>query len=368
VPCEPFDFLVVIPTCRRPRLLGAAIASAVGQVGATKIVIVVDDCPDGSAEPVVRDFRGAGVIYLRNPAPTDGWPGSVRNRGFEASRDLGLSARFVHFLDDDDLVPDDHYRRVKQAFGEHPDVGVVFGAIQSFCEFSDDPVRRRAQEQRFACDRRWRANAARVARIYEALGSALKAPRLTQWLYALQAMCGPELFLCSGGVIRHEHVLRLGGFDPRYRLMEDYEFYTRAMRSFGAHFLGEVSALYRFGGSDSLWAPQGLDATAELARADEISRALRLRKRAIRAEVGNDLAFLVLTMIYRLAIGPLVYGLGAPGALLRSAGRMTSPRRRRLRTRPSQSAKHVGVERIVLRHDLIGALAPVNVRSRIVAG
>jgi glycosyltransferase involved in cell wall biosynthesis len=339
---EPFDFLVVIPTFRRPRLLSVAIESALGQVGSTKIVVVVDDCPDGSARSVVRDFADAGVVYLRNPHPTGGWPGEVRNFGFEASRQMGLGARFVHFLDDDDTVPDGCYRRVNQAFAERPDEGVVFGAIESLCELSPDPVQRKAQQASFACDQKWRANAARVARAYEALGSALKAPRLTQWLFAVHATCGPELFLCSGGFIRYELAVRLGGFDPAFRLMEDYEFYTRAIRSSGAHFLDEVTSLYRFGGPDSLWGPQGLDLRAERVRADEIARTLQSRKEAIRAEVGY-LAFLVRTVAWRLAIGPLAYRLHLVGAL----ARWVSSRR------PHQPAERVA-QRAVLGRGGIG--------------
>ncbi|HEY1313086.1 MAG TPA: glycosyltransferase, partial [Steroidobacteraceae bacterium] len=102
------DFLVIVPTYRRPEFLAAALRSALSQSGVSKQIIVVDDCPDGSAGPIVASLDPA-IIYLKNPHPSSGWPARVRNYGFDTSLQMGIRARFVHFLDDDDTVPDGHY-------------------------------------------------------------------------------------------------------------------------------------------------------------------------------------------------------------------------------------------------------------------
>src|SRR5207245_6910763 len=67
------------------------------------------------------------VSYLRNPHPTGGVPSVVRNLAWP--RTLGT---FVHFLDDDDIVPEGHYAAVKAAFQRHAEVGLVFGRIAPF--------------------------------------------------------------------------------------------------------------------------------------------------------------------------------------------------------------------------------------------
>ena len=68
-----------------------------------------------------------GVRYQRNPHPTGGVPGVVRNLGWPQAQ-----GRFVHFLDDDDIVPAGYYAAVGAAFAARPDIGLVFGRIEPF--------------------------------------------------------------------------------------------------------------------------------------------------------------------------------------------------------------------------------------------
>jgi GT2 family glycosyltransferase len=81
----PIDICVVIPTFRRPGLLGKALASVLNQTGVTIEVLVVDDCPGGSAREIVEAVRDPRVAYIRNPRPTGGghpscatWVGCAR--------------------------------------------------------------------------------------------------------------------------------------------------------------------------------------------------------------------------------------------------------------------------------------------------
>jgi glycosyltransferase involved in cell wall biosynthesis len=121
------DFSVVIPTYRRRNELLEAIASVFQQTEVTLEILVVDDCPDGSAREVVESLYDERITYLRNPRPTGGRPSIVRNLGWPRA-----TGTFVHFLDDDDIVPEGHYAAVKAAFERHPDVGLVFGRIEPF--------------------------------------------------------------------------------------------------------------------------------------------------------------------------------------------------------------------------------------------
>jgi glycosyltransferase involved in cell wall biosynthesis len=120
----PVDFSVVIPTFRRPKQLEEAIASVLGQTGVAVEIIVVDDSPEGSARAVVEGVADGRVQYLKNPTPTGGSPSAVRNMGWPIAQ-----GAFIHFLDDDDIVPDGHYAGVKKIFMDHAEVGAVFGCI-----------------------------------------------------------------------------------------------------------------------------------------------------------------------------------------------------------------------------------------------
>ncbi|WP_161491817.1 glycosyltransferase family A protein [Bradyrhizobium centrolobii] len=121
---KPIDFTVVIPTFRRPAELREAISSVLAQSEVEIEIIVVDDSPERSAESVIASINDARVAYLANPNPSGGFPSAVRNLGWPSGR-----GDFVHFLDDDDVIPPGHYAAVKHAFAKHPNVGVVFCRI-----------------------------------------------------------------------------------------------------------------------------------------------------------------------------------------------------------------------------------------------
>src|SRR5918911_2234415 len=95
---EP-DISIVIPTFRREVELLEAVRSALGQPQVTVEVIVVDDSGDGSAEGPVASLGDERVRYVRRTTPSGGVPALARNEGWALA-----SGRYVHFLDDDDLL------------------------------------------------------------------------------------------------------------------------------------------------------------------------------------------------------------------------------------------------------------------------
>jgi glycosyltransferase involved in cell wall biosynthesis len=226
------DVSVVIPTFRRPALLREAIASVRAQKGAEVELIVVDDSPEGSAEAVAGEFADS-VQYLKNSRPTGGFPSMVRNLGWPLAR-----GRFVHFLDDDDRVPEGHYAAAMAAFETHPGVGVVFGRIEPF---GDAPEAQMHRERAFF------RGAARRAAVCGRLG-----PRLG---FAAGMIFNKTLLVCGAALIRRDCVQRLGGFDPEIGVGEDVDFFGRAMREFGACFLDRTTLHYRIGSPSLMHAP-----------------------------------------------------------------------------------------------------------------
>ena len=220
------DFSAVIPTFRRPVELTEALKSVLSQEGVNVEAIVVDDSPEGSSRAVVEALNDSRITYIQNPEPTGGNPAFVRNMGWPKA-----TGSFVHFLDDDDVVPVGHYQRAKAAFLAHPEVGVVFGTSSPSAK-----TRRRSSPSASTSRTRCIAHENQLA-------SARGSPtRRTCYFQA-------TMIVCSSCQVRRECVEILGGFDNDARLVEDVEFYARAMRRFGVHFMEEVVLRYRIGAS-----------------------------------------------------------------------------------------------------------------------
>jgi glycosyltransferase involved in cell wall biosynthesis len=227
------DVSVVIPTFRRPLELADAIRSVLGQSGVSFEVIVVDDSPEGSAEQTVAALRDQRITYVKNPAPTGGRPSVVRNLGWPLAR-----GSFVHFLDDDDIVTEGYYAAVKVAFAAHPDIGMIYGRIEPFGDRPADQLER---------EREYFADAARK--------SAASARQGGRWALVARMLFGKALLVCSASVVRRECVVRLKGFDPKIRLMEDADFHVRAMRECGVLFLDRTAVRYRIGSPSLMHSP-----------------------------------------------------------------------------------------------------------------
>jgi glycosyltransferase involved in cell wall biosynthesis len=256
--------------------LAEALGSVLSQKGATVEVIVVDDCPAGSAREVA-EATGSCVRYFKNPQPTGGVPSVVRNLGWRHAE-----GRFVHFLDDDDLAPAGHYSAVKQALESRPEIGVVFGRVEPF---GDCPADQLAHERRFFMDAARRAaNCARFG---------------PKWAFAGQMLFDRTLLVCSACVIRRECVEALGGFDPEIRLMEDSDFFLRAVRQFGAHFIEQTVLHYRIGSPSLL---HGLDPDPSR-RAEQMRGRRRMQAKYLEERGALEFALLALLTRAVLPVG-----------------------------------------------------------------
>ena len=219
------DVSVIIPTFRRQRELIEAIDSVRRQTDVTLQIIVVDDCPDGSARHVVENMKDHRVNYVRNDSPSGGMPSRVRNLGWPVAQ-----GTYVHFLDDDDMVCDGHYSVAKEIFLSKPDIGMVFGRIEPFGDCPPDQLDH---------ERRYFTKAARSAEKCSLFGS--------RWAFCAHMLFNNALLVCSASIVRRECIANLFGFDETIKLMEDAEFHVRVMRQFGVYFLDEIVAYYRIG-------------------------------------------------------------------------------------------------------------------------
>jgi len=299
------DFLVIIPTYRRASLL-EAVESALNQSHVTVRIVVVDDCPDGSAQPQIGQLNDPRVTYLKNPKPTGGRPSVVRNLGFDYAAAHGIEGAIVHFLDDDDIVPAGRYALIRKAFAQHKNIGVIFGIVEPFAVLSDEEGTRALQEQHLTKERRFFTEAADTASACVRIGAAAKVPLITQWLFASQAMFGRTLFICSAAAIRRECVETLGGFDTSIRLMEDWEFYARAIQRFGAYFTGDISIKYRVANLEKSLMHAVVQPDEERIReGNEIDEAIRWKQDKLRKQLGN-IPFNVGRILHKAVTKPLL--------------------------------------------------------------
>ncbi|MEP6915245.1 MAG: glycosyltransferase [Acidobacteriota bacterium] len=221
---DVIDVSVVIATYRRPAELVEAARSALDQHGPSLEVLIVDDCPGGSAFPAVQALRDERITYFQMKHPTGGSPATVRNAAWPLAR-----GRFVHFLDDGDIVPVGHYDAATRAFEGDPGAGVVFGQIEPFG--TDESALRRERQYFERAHRR-------------AIACQRFGPR---WALAATMLFDPAPFVCSAAMIRRECISPINGFDAEVALVDDVDFYSRAIRRFGASVIDHTTLLRRTG-------------------------------------------------------------------------------------------------------------------------
>jgi glycosyltransferase involved in cell wall biosynthesis len=217
------DVTVIIPTFRRPELLPQAIASALSQEGVSLEVCVVDDSPEGSARDVALGLRDPRVTYRKLHAPSNGRPAIVRNDAWPTAR-----GRYVHFLDDDDIVVAGAYRAHVRALDAPPNLArfMSFGCIEPF---GADPEAVRL-EALF-----WRGGADRARR----------AATLGRLGFVAAMLFDHAVLQNSACMVRTSALREIGGFDPLMPLQEDTEMHARGTRLRGCVFIDRTVVRYR---------------------------------------------------------------------------------------------------------------------------
>jgi glycosyltransferase involved in cell wall biosynthesis len=219
------DISVIIPTYRRPAELDEALRSVLRQDGVTLELIVVDDSAEGSAESVVNALGDPRISYVRNRPPSGGRPAGPRNLGASLA-----SGELVHFMDDDDHVPAGHYAEAAAFFRASPNVDVLFGRVLPFG----------ADEAQVAAEAAYFADAARRARRCGRLGRIAG-----RWAFAASMLFRPAMLVCGAAILRRSCIAAIDGFDLGLPLVEDVDFYARAVRRFDVRFVDRPTLHYR---------------------------------------------------------------------------------------------------------------------------
>jgi glycosyltransferase involved in cell wall biosynthesis len=219
------DVTVIIPTFRRPDQVVEAIRSALSQEGVTLEVHVLDDSPEGSARDAVESIGDPRVAYTKRKTPSQGRPALVRNEAWPTAR-----GRYVHFLDDDDLVVPGAYRVHVDTLDANPRSSMSFGRIEPF---GNDPAAV-ATEKTF-----WDGGAERARRAMR-LG-----PFVGRFVLVATMLFDGAMFQNSACMVRKSALDDIGGFDVFMPVQEDTEMHARGTRLHGCSFIDRTVVRYR---------------------------------------------------------------------------------------------------------------------------
>ena len=197
------DLSVIVPTYHREEELREAVASALALTSLQIEVIVVDDSPEASAEPVIRAIDDPRLSYRRRQNAVGGRPARIRNEAAAVSQ-----GALLYFLDDDDRTIPANLALAHDALRAAP-VGVLVGMARPFG----------TDGERVASEVRYFERA--QAFLETASGRMTMVSRL---------LFGHSPLVCSSCLVKRETFMAVGGFDDTLPLFEDLEFFLRAIR------------------------------------------------------------------------------------------------------------------------------------------
>ncbi len=177
---------IIIPVYNDEECIGRAIKSALGQTLAAVEVVVVDDGSTDGTPDIIRQFEGR-IISLRQD--NCGTVAVVRNAGVAASH-----GRYLCFLDSDDTFLPERAEIQARFLDQHPDIGLCYGGWLEVDLESGD-----------------------VLRDY-----SLARPdrRLVSDVF-------PPPFPVFAALVRRQWFERVGGFDERFKCVEDSVLWRR---------------------------------------------------------------------------------------------------------------------------------------------
>ena len=201
---------VIIPHYNRPDLVREAVLSVHNQTVKPAEILVVDDNSRPENLEKLKELSGLATILV-----------TPRNLGLAGTRNFGAqhaTSDWLAFLDDDDsYLPDKQERQIRY-LEDHPTVEALGGGARM--------VTPEGQEEY------WGGKPTRRVTLEHAL--------------CYTASMAPGL------MIRRDVFLELGGFNPRFRHLEDFEFGIRlAASGHETHFLAEPLFIYNIGGGRS---------------------------------------------------------------------------------------------------------------------
>ncbi len=201
---------VIIPTYNRCGMLGEAVKSVLSQTFSDIELIVVDDGGDDGTAELLAGYGG------RIKAVRTG------RHGVSAARNTGAleaSGRWLAFLDSDDIWLPEKLERQLEAHDNQ-------------------------QDKKFShTDEIWMRGGRRIKQMKK---HGKRGGRIFEWCLPM-CRISPSSAMIDAELFKH-----LGGFDTRYRVCEDYEFWLRLTAAEPVLFVDQQLLIKRGGHEDQL--------------------------------------------------------------------------------------------------------------------
>ena len=204
---------VMIPTYNCASYLREALASVLAQDPGSEVmqIAVVDDHSTQDDPAAVVEELGRGrVEFYRQPHNV----GIVKN--FQTTLELSRG-KLIHQLHGDDLVRDGFYQKLQRAFIEYPEIGAAFCRHIIMDEHSH-----------------WQ----HISVLEQQESGVLPG----SWLLLI---AGFQRIQTPSIVVRREVYEKLGGFDYRLAIAEDWEMWVRIAANYPIWYEVEPLAIYR---------------------------------------------------------------------------------------------------------------------------
>jgi GT2 family glycosyltransferase len=205
---RPSSVAAIIITYNYGRFVGQAIESVLGQTLRPDEIIVVDDGSTDDTAEVVARYAHEGVRYIYKE---NGGQSSACNVGIKES-----TSELIAFLDADDMWLPDKIERQVEHMRSHPQVSLITGS-----EWETDETGRKV----WLMERK-------------PLDSASIYPRILVENY----IGTPSLVMVRRECFDNDKV---GIFDEKIRLAQDWDLWIRVAREYPIAVLGEPLILYR---------------------------------------------------------------------------------------------------------------------------
>ena len=196
---------VVIPSYNRSRFIAETLESVLAQTLQPDEVLVVDDGSTDDTAAIAESFAPRVRVFRRSNQR----PAAARNFGVQQA-----TSEWIAFLDDDDLWEPNKLERQMEELAHHPEADLCYTGRVVLMQKGDTAT----------------------------LGRVVYAPPAKDIRRSLYRNCA---FGTCSVLVRRSMLLAVNGFDPKCRVIEDYELWLRLLHA-GAKFAACREPLYQY--------------------------------------------------------------------------------------------------------------------------